>query len=73
LAKQNPVNLITNLGAQLFDQYYAENRNDFLQSHPAADSPLSPEGEQVLKALKSLRRTEQDVVLQKLKQGGNLF
>jgi hypothetical protein len=73
LAKQNPVNLITNLGAQLFDQYYADNRNDFLQSHPAADSPLSPEGEQVLKALKGLRQTEQDIVIQKLKQGGNLF
>jgi hypothetical protein len=73
VTKQNPINLIKNLGAQLFDQYYAANRQEFVQSHPAADTPLSPEGEQVLKALKGLRKTEQDVVIQKLKQGGNLF
>jgi hypothetical protein len=73
LNKQNPVNLIQQLGGQIFDHYYSTQRKDFVQSHPAADIPLSSDGEQVLAALKKLNKKEQDIVIQKLKQGGNLF
>jgi hypothetical protein len=73
LKKQNPVNLIQQLGGQIFDQYYNTERQNFVKSHPAADIPLSSDGEQVLAALKKLTKKEQDIVIQKLKQGGNLF
>lgn len=73
LSKKNPVNLLQNLGGQLFDQYYSSERQRFVQSHPSADLPLSPEGQQVLISLKNLTDKEQDIVIQKLKQGGNLL
>jgi len=71
--KQNPVYLIQELAGEFFDQYYSSQRQNFVQSHPAADIPLSSDGEQVLAALKKLSKKEQDIVVQKLKQGGNLF
>lgn len=73
LNQQNPVNLIQQLGGQIFDQYYSGQRQQFVQSHSAADIPLSSDGEQVLAALKKLSKKEQEIVIQKLKQGGNLF
>ena len=71
--EKNPVYLIQQLAEEIFDQYYDNERQNFVQSHPAADIPLSADGQQVLSALEKLNKKEQQIVIQKLKQGGNLF
>jgi uncharacterized protein YcfJ len=70
---KNPVYLIQQLAEEIFDQYYSQQRQEFVQSHPAADIPLSSDGQQVLAALEKLNKKEQNIVIQKLKQGGKLF
>jgi len=67
------VSILEDLGSAIFDQYYSSQRQSFVQSHPAADTPLSSDGQQVLAALQKLDKKEQEIVMQKLKQGGNLF
>jgi hypothetical protein len=64
---------LENLGSAIFDQYYSSERSKFTQTHSAADIPLSSDGEQVLAALRNLSNKEQQVVMQKLEKGGNLF
>lgn len=73
ISEKNPVYLIQELAGEFFDQYYSQNRQQFVQSHPSADIPLSSDGQQVLAALQKLTKKEQDIVVQKLKSGGNLL
>jgi hypothetical protein len=71
--EKNYLGILEDLGSAVFDQFYSTKRNEFTQSHPAADTPLSSDGEQVLAALKRLSKQEQQIVIQKLEKGGNLF
>lgn len=73
IAEKNYVGILEDLGSAIFDQYYTSQRTNFTQTHPAADIPLSSDAEQVLAALKKLNKKEQQVILQKLEKGGNLF
>ena len=73
VSEQNYISVLEDLGAAIFDQYYNNERQEFTQTHRAADIPLSSDGQQVLTALQQLDKKEQQIVMDKLKQGGNLF
>lgn len=68
VAKKDYSQILNNLGEAIFDSYYSQQRNQYVQSKPAANIPLSPTAQQVLTSMKKLEPEEQEAVIQKLKQ-----